>query len=154
MFTVDTAANVVVLKEATATSSGGSDEGAVMLVSLSEVSSVQEMSPAPVGFKPSYPHVDLGQIQGREQRALDAAAREAAKVGKGVSAFAQRVFDLLDKGCGNCAWQGAVIVVMDSIRVTAPYTASDCKAARTKSGGSVNTALERVKMIVDNANRA
>ena len=68
--------------------------------------------------------------------------REAiAKVGVGVSARAQTIFDAIDATLA-CRWDGSTIVVLDEVHIAEPYGPEQC----TSSGKP--QMLARVKMVL------
>jgi hypothetical protein len=62
-------------------------------------------------------HPSQKSIDERVKRAIDA---RMEKLGKGATAEAQQIFDILSKTL-PCAWEGDTIVVMDEVRILPPY---------------------------------
>ncbi|KAF3329151.1 Protein LSM12 [Carex littledalei] len=92
----------------------------------------------PLDLKKCY--IDLGLIHAREEAALRQAEMEAERIGVGVTAEAQNIFDALSKTL-PVHWDKTDIVVMNDIRVCSPYLPENV------SGGAP-AANERVKKVV------
>ncbi|KAJ3700607.1 hypothetical protein LUZ61_004312 [Rhynchospora tenuis] len=86
-------------------------------------------------------YIDLGLINAREEAALRQAENEAERIGVGVTAEAQSIFDALSKTL-PVRWEKTDIVVMNEIRVCSPYLPENV------SGGAP-AANERVKKVLD-----
>ena len=86
------------------------------------------------------PELDHAKLAQREQRALAHRQSEASKIGVGVSARGQRMFDSLSKLYG-ASWEGSAIVLMDGMRLAQPYSAEQL------SGGSQQQRQRIVKTI-------
>ena len=109
--------------------------------SISPASTRQSSGPSPSSISPRVlPEVDAAKLAMKEAKALSARAAEAAKIGVGVSARGQRMFDALSRLYG-AVWQGSCIVLMDALRLDAPYTAEQL------SGGSSQQRLRIIKTI-------
>lgn len=98
------------------------------------------------------PAVNKKSLEERERRAIRLAEESFAHINQKASPVGQAVFDRLVKACNEVAWRGESILVLNQIRVDAPYGKEDCKLLMD-SGGSSGSALnegslERVKMIV------
>lgn len=72
---------------------------------------------------------DIKAADEREARAIAQRREEAAKIGVGVTAEAQAVFDAMSKML-ECRWKGKTIVLMDNITISPPYDESACKGGR------------------------
>ncbi|CAH2066538.1 unnamed protein product, partial [Thlaspi arvense] len=81
--------------------------------------------------------VDLDGLLAKEGDAI----REIEKIGVGVTAEAQSIFDALSKSFA-VHWENTDIVVMREVRVCSPYHHSDCVT------GGTNAAKQRVKRAV------
>ncbi|KAK6139254.1 hypothetical protein DH2020_027009 [Rehmannia glutinosa] len=64
--------------------------------------------------------LDLNTLQSREESAIRQAEADAERIGVGVSAEAQRIFDALSKTL-PVRWDKTTIVVMNEVRVGSPY---------------------------------
>eukprot|EP00128_Syssomonas_multiformis_P011262 Colp12_sorted_trinity150504_noHs@26039 len=73
------------------------------------------------------PKVDIDKVRERERAALKQAREAASRIGVGVSAEAQAIFDALSKTY-NCRWKNDVILVSDFVTLKAPYNVEDCIA--------------------------
>ncbi|KAF6002744.1 protein with role in RNA processing [Cyanidiococcus yangmingshanensis] len=81
----------------------------------------------PLSSGVSLPRLDLESLRHREARSIQRAQERLEKLGRGVSAHAQLVFDALDKTL-PCHWEGPNIVVLDSVCVAPPYTVDAVRA--------------------------
>ena len=64
-----------------------------------------------------------------------------------ASTEGQAVFDRLLKACNEVKWSGESIIVLNNIKVEAPYHSDNCKLL--KSSVKNEESLTRVKRIVD-----
>ena len=71
-------------------------------------------------------HVDMEQLRAEEDRLLKKKQLEHAQRGVGVSAEAQAIFDSLAKTM-PCRWQGASIVILDTVTLSPPYTPANLR---------------------------
>ncbi|KAF2325352.1 hypothetical protein GH714_027016 [Hevea brasiliensis] len=85
--------------------------------------------------------IDLHSLQAREDLALRQAEAEAERIGVGVTAEAQSIFDALSKTL-PVHWDKTVIVVMNEVRVSSPYL-PECVS------GGTPAANERVKKVLE-----
>ncbi|EFJ41346.1 hypothetical protein VOLCADRAFT_68382 [Volvox carteri f. nagariensis] len=138
VFAFDRQTNLLVIKE-NGSHSGVSNLRLVKATSVREVlSSVQPEKP----FDLELPHVDLERCRKREEKALQQAEMESARVGHGVTKEAQAIFDALVKTM-PCVWRNKVIVVLDSVYVEEPYTPDTCRSDNEHAA-----TRERVKMVL------
>ncbi|EEF30988.1 conserved hypothetical protein [Ricinus communis] len=93
----------------------------------------------PLDVKKCY--IDLHSLQAREELALRQAEAEAERLGVGVTAEAQNIFDALSKTL-PVRWDKTVIVVMNEVRVNNPYL-PECVS------GGTPAANERVKKVLE-----
>lgn len=87
------------------------------------------------------PQPNVQQCQDRLQKAVDLRKGDRAKVGKGVSPLAQWLFDCFDKQF-NCTWDGAVIVVENSTRISPPYRPANCTGGKKAVQDHMKNLLE------------
>ncbi|KAJ3265722.1 hypothetical protein HK104_006236 [Borealophlyctis nickersoniae] len=87
----------------------------------------------------------VNKLYAREQAAVRYERERESKLGVGVSAEAQNLFDALAKTMPT-TWRGGLIVVLEEIVVSPPYTAEDCKFLDGRNGSE--TSLERVRKVV------
>jgi hypothetical protein len=92
--------------------------------------------------------LNLKLLRQREDEALAKAQQSVNKLGQGVSAIAQIVFNELDKIL-PCRWEGQSIVVMNAVRVESPYTVDACVAV-TSTG---QRSLAQVQKVVEGARK-
>ncbi|KAL6571783.1 hypothetical protein OROHE_002652 [Orobanche hederae] len=85
--------------------------------------------------------LDLSTLQSREESAIRQAEADAERIGVGVTAEAQRIFDALSKTLPVC-WEKTTIVVMNEVRVGSPYL------PESVSGGTP-AANERVRKVLE-----
>jgi len=96
------------------------------MVRTDQIQSISEaVLPRPT-YDTRLPYIDVQRCRDREERAVQAAAVEAAKVGNNVTAEAQQVFNALAKTM-PCTWKGRDIVVMTDVLVAPPYDLRSCK---------------------------
>eukprot|EP00887_Chlorella_sp_A99_P006198 scaffold3.g6198.t1 len=88
------------------------------------------------------PVVDPKRGAERERKAVAAAQAEAAKIGEGVSAEAQQIFDALAKTL-PCRWDGPKIVVLEEITIVDPYGPENCTCLTRD-----DAAMDRVKKVL------
>lgn len=92
------------------------------------------------------PAADWRAAEAREAAAIAAAAREAAKIGVGVSALAQDTFDTLAK-LYPCVWDASergTIVVMRDVRVRGPGYGPDDATGPAEAVARVRLILARL----------
>jgi len=87
--------------------------------------------------------VNLGRILGREAEAIDFARTRMA--GEGVSVEAQLIFDALSKTM-PCHWDKSDIVVLDDVRITSPYSASNIVGNNVAANKLL---IDRLKVILE-----
>ncbi|XP_021741892.1 protein LSM12 homolog [Chenopodium quinoa] len=137
VITFDRASNVLVLQE-------GSKSGPRKNLRLLKANYIKEFTflrqaEDPLDLKNCY--LDLFSLQAREESAIRQAEIEAERIGVGVTAEAQNIFDALSKTL-PVRWDKTVIVVMDQVRVSHPYF------PESVSGGTP-AANERVKKVLE-----
>ncbi|PQQ03962.1 protein LSM12 homolog [Prunus yedoensis var. nudiflora] len=86
-------------------------------------------------------YLDLNSLRAREELAIRQAEAESERIGVGVTSQAQNIFDALSKTL-PVRWDKTVIVVMNAVRVSSPYT------PESVSGGTP-AANERVKKVLE-----
>lgn len=93
----------------------------------------------PLDLKTCY--LDLNSIRAREESAIRQAEIEAERIGVGVTAEAQSIFDALSKTL-PVRWDKTAIVVMDVVRVSSPYLPESVT-------GGTPAANERVRKVLE-----
>lgn len=143
VFAVDTAARMVVFEEREDYTTLKTN---VRMLRDTAIESVTIVEAAPEGGPDPLPDVDLTLIKRREAEALDAAKRELKKIGKGVTPYAQELFNEFCKTL-DVEWHGIHIDVLSlGVRVKAPYTPEDVQGRDSK-------AVDRIRKIVSGARR-
>ncbi|KAJ9172080.1 hypothetical protein P3X46_015366 [Hevea brasiliensis] len=137
VITFDRPSNILVLQE-------GSKPGPRRNIRFLKANYIKEFSflgqaDDPLDVKKCY--IDLHTLQAREELALRQAEAEAERIGVGVTAEAQSIFDALSKTL-PVRWDKTVIVVMNEVRVSSPYLPDSV------SGGT-SVANERVKKVIE-----
>ncbi|KAL9389789.1 hypothetical protein Peur_018394 [Populus x canadensis] len=93
----------------------------------------------PLDIKKCY--IDLHSLQAREELALRQAEADAERIGVGVTAEAQGIFDALSKTL-PVRWDKTSIVVMNEVHVSSPYL-PECVS------GGTPAANDRVKKVLE-----
>ncbi|XP_057251417.1 uncharacterized protein LOC104897443 [Beta vulgaris subsp. vulgaris] len=137
VITFDRPSNIIVLQE-------GSKSGPRRNLRLLKADFIKEFTflrqdEDPLDIKNCY--LDLGSLQAREESAIRQAEIEAERIGVGVTAEAQSIFDALSKTL-PVRWDKTNIVVMDQVRVCTPYL------PESVSGGTP-AANERVRKVLE-----
>ena len=170
MFAHDKASDMLILSsspaaksgDAAAASAGGAsddDDGReyhMVLCSCIEEVEVEQPAEEPVregasaSASSSLGEIDMDFVKKREEDNVRLACERARRIGRGVSAKAQELFDALSKTM-PCRWAGATgehvaedakhssIVVMDQVIVREPYTSGDCASLPTAAGHGKGT---------------
>ncbi|GLC42186.1 hypothetical protein PLESTB_000640000 [Pleodorina starrii] len=138
VFAFDRQTNLLVIKE------NGSHSGVsnIRLIKASSIGEVLSSKQPEKPFDLELPHVDLERCRKREEKALQQAEMESARVGTGVTKEAQAIFDALVKTM-PCVWRNKAIVVLDSVFVEEPYTPDNCRSDNEHAA-----TRERVKMVL------
>ncbi|KAL8111875.1 uncharacterized protein LOC141663596 [Apium graveolens] len=85
--------------------------------------------------------LDLNTLNSKEQSAIRQAEIDSERIGVGVSPEAQSIFDALSKTL-PVRWDKTVIVVMNEVRVSSPYTSE-------RVTGGTPAANERVRKVLE-----
>ncbi|XP_078438436.1 RNA-processing, Lsm domain-containing protein [Wolffia australiana] len=85
--------------------------------------------------------LDLASIQAREDAAIRQAEIEAERIGVGVTAEAQNIFEALSKTL-PIRWEKTDIIVMNEVRVSSPYLPENVV-------GGTPAANDRVKKVLE-----
>ncbi|MCO5553833.1 hypothetical protein L7F22_007359 [Adiantum nelumboides] len=85
--------------------------------------------------------LDMESLKAREEAAIRQAETEAERIGIGVTAEAQNIFDALSKTL-PVRWDNTIIVVMNEVRVSNPYYPENV-------AGGPPAANERVRKVKD-----
>ncbi|KAK6922129.1 LSM12, anticodon-binding domain [Dillenia turbinata] len=135
--TFDRPSNLLVLQE-------GTKQGPGMNLRLLKANYIKDFTllgqaEDPIDISKCY--VDLNTVRAREEAAIRQAGIESERIGVGVTAEAQNIFDALSKTL-PVRWDKTVIVVMNEVRVSSPYL------PESVSGGTP-AANERVKKVLE-----
>jgi len=90
----------------------------------------------------SLPDVNMDAVREKEWKAVQERRHEKAKIGRGVTEYAQSLFDTICRTL-NCEWDGTTIVVMNSIRIQPPYSPQSCTGGPASSLARIRKILER-----------
>jgi len=96
----------------------------------------------PGGAPEELPHVDIRSLDERIKATEETAAKDAAKLGVGVTSEAQEIFNALSKTM-EAEWDGEDIKVM-GVKISKPYDLN-----KNISGGS-QAAMDRVRKVLQN----
>ncbi|XP_008793834.1 uncharacterized protein LOC120106397 [Phoenix dactylifera] len=138
IITYDRPSNILVLQE------GTTEPGARRNIRLLKANYIKDFTLVGRGEDPLDPKkcfIDLAAIQAREEAALRQAEIVAERIGVGVTAEAQSIFDALSKTL-PVHWDKTVIVVMNEVRVCSPYLPDNVN-------GGTPAANERVKKVLE-----
>ena len=113
-------------------------------ISFIEKLDVLEFPSSPVDLTITTP-TNYAKIEAKEKAAIELAEKEKSKIGVGVTAEAQHIFNSLTKMDLACKWEGTTIIVADIIRIDSPYTVESCNGRNDSSLAWVKRILEREK---------
>eukprot|EP00878_Enallax_costatus_P003780 GHUV01003996.1.p1 GENE.GHUV01003996.1~~GHUV01003996.1.p1 ORF type:complete len:180 (+),score=44.74 GHUV01003996.1:322-861(+) len=88
------------------------------------------------------PYVDKDRARQREEKALQQAEADMAKVGVGVTKEAQQLFDVLCRTM-PCTWHGRSICVMEAVEIEPPYLVESIRSIAGE-----NNVFERVRKVL------
>lgn len=86
-------------------------------------------------------YLDLNALRAREDTAIRQAEMEAERIGVGVTPEAQNIYDALSKTL-PVRWDKTVIVVMNEVRVSAPYLPQSVSGGTPAANDRVRKVLE------------
>eukprot|EP00743_Colponemidia_sp_Colp-15_P001916 GILK01002086.1.p1 GENE.GILK01002086.1~~GILK01002086.1.p1 ORF type:complete len:207 (-),score=28.51 GILK01002086.1:130-750(-) len=139
IYCFDTTTNILVLKEQTA---GSTTKFNLRFVRANFIQHVECLSIPTEPSDLSIPAPSVSDAIRREEKALASTRAQSARLGVGVSAEAQQIFDAIAKTYSDIEWDGTSILILGEVRVNPPYTADSCI-------GENKVAVERVKKVVD-----
>jgi len=111
------------------------------LIKTSFIKEAHVLHPSEGDFDAVLPPINLNRVKSREDHALKVAYQDAARIGVGVTAQAQEIFNALSKTL-PCRWHGDVIIVFEDIRIVSPYALGNVSGADA-------AALNRVKKVLE-----
>uniref|UniRef100_A0A5B6YPB0 AD domain-containing protein n=1 Tax=Davidia involucrata TaxID=16924 RepID=A0A5B6YPB0_DAVIN len=139
VITFDRPSNILVIQEGLKSGSGPRRNIRLLNATYIKEFSFLGQSEDPLDVKKCY--IDLTSLQAREESAIREAEIAAERIGVGVTAEGQNIFDALSKTL-PVRWDKTVIVVMNEVRVSSPYL------SESVSGGTP-AANERVRKVLE-----
>ncbi|KAL6983628.1 hypothetical protein U1Q18_017010 [Sarracenia purpurea var. burkii] len=139
VITFDRPSNILVLQEGLKSGSGPRRNIRLLKANYIKEFSYLGQAEDPLDLRNCY--LDLNTVQAREESAIRQAEIEAERIGVGVTAEAQMIFDALSKTL-PVHWDKTAIVVMNVVRVSSPYL------PESVTGGSP-AANERVRKVLE-----
>jgi len=113
------------------------------ILNVNFVTKTQYLGPATSELR-SIRSVDVEKVRAKEAAALAEAHKELERIGVGVTAEAQRIFNALAKTL-PCRWENDIITVFDDLRIASPYRVEDVYGGEQTSASELN----RVKRVLD-----
>ncbi|KNC54062.1 uncharacterized protein AMSG_09727 [Thecamonas trahens ATCC 50062] len=154
LFTYDARSGMVVFQDASRF-----PKRKLVLLREEAIASMVLLAPPPEGLADSLGalhaahmatvHTPPETIRKRETAALRADYAEADKIGVGVSARAQAVFNVLAK-TGPAKWDGEVIRIHD-VTIAPPYAPDDAQGPNARSRDRIRLILNKEKAKIDAA---
>lgn len=141
MFGYDTNSNCIILQEPEDMPNRSYRVLMLPFVENVQVLSVPSADVMQEALQKQFPAINMRKLAAREQQALQKAHENMLRIGVGVSPEAQTIFNALSRTL-PCRWDKTTIIVMDEVRIQAPYTVETC------SGGQQNT-LQQVKRVLE-----
>lgn len=138
VFCYDASMRMLVL-ESTCTNCNDAKDFTVLSLANVQLDSVTP----PATVQPPTPQrpLNLEQTIHRERKAIASRQKEAAKIGVGVDSQTQAMFDALSR-LMPCEWDGRTIVVMEAVRISAPYTTESVTGGNPTQLSRVRTLLQ------------
>ncbi|KAI7728834.1 hypothetical protein M8C21_023813 [Ambrosia artemisiifolia] len=149
IITYDRPSNIIVLQEGLKSSPQSRRNIRLLKANYIKEFSFLGQSEDPLDLKNCY--VDLNSLQSKEDAAVRQAEIDVERIGVGVTAEAQSIFDALSKTYDYASvfslmlpvrWDKTVIVVMNEVRVSSPYLAESVT-------GGTPAANERVRKVLE-----
>ncbi|GMP74833.1 hypothetical protein CsSME_00032125 [Camellia sinensis var. sinensis] len=138
VITFDPPSNILVLQEG---KSGSGQLRNIRLLKANYIESFKYLGQAEDPLDPKKFNLDLNSLQSREDSAIRQAEREVERIGVGVTAEAQSIFDALSKTL-PVRWDKTAIIVLNDVRVCSPYLPESVT-------GGTPAANDRVRKMVD-----
>jgi len=88
----------------------------------------------------SLPPININSILKRQEDSMRKAHLNASRIGVGVTAEAQEVFNAIIKTL-PCTWAGDTIIVLNEVKITSPYNIENCTGPENSR--------ERVKKVLE-----
>lgn len=146
VLTFDRLSNILVLQDgvvskSSSNSNGGGRRNIRMLKAnfIKEVTFLGQADEDPLDVNKCF--LDLNTLHSKELSAIRQAEIDSERIGVGVTPEAQNIFDALSKTL-PVRWDKTVIVVMNEVRVSSPYTSE-------RVTGGTPAANERVRKVLE-----
>lgn len=139
VITYDRPSNIVVLQEGLKSNPQSRRNIRFLKANYIKEFSFLGQSDDPLDLKKCY--LDLNSLQSKEEAAVRQAEIDVERIGVGVTAEAQSIFDALSKTL-PVRWDKTAIVVMNEVRVSSPYLAESVT-------GGTPAANERVRKVLE-----
>ncbi|KAK9050956.1 hypothetical protein SSX86_027581 [Deinandra increscens subsp. villosa] len=139
IITFDRPSNILVLQEGLKSNSQSRRNIRLLKANYIKEFSFLGQSEDPLDLNKCY--LDLNSLQSKEDTAVRQAEIDVERIGVGVTAEAQNIFDALSKTL-PVRWDKTVIVVMNEVRVSSPYLAESVT-------GGTPAANERVRKVLE-----
>ncbi|CAA2934773.1 Hypothetical predicted protein [Olea europaea subsp. europaea] len=135
----DRPSNLLILQEGV--KSGSVSKRNIRLLKANYVKEFNFLGRGEDPLDPDKCFLDLNTLQAREDSAIRQAEAEADRIGVGVTAEGQNIFDALSKTLPVC-WDKTTIVVMNEVRLSPPYLPESVT-------GGTPPANERVRKVLE-----
>lgn len=132
--------------DATSASPAPSAKRSYHFVKSNQIKSVVVLSPVPdaslIELEAALKQISFVDVEVRVEKAVKEEIKQRARIGEGVSAEAQELFDNLARTL-PVRWSKEEIIVMDEVIISPPYGAANVKGAK-----GTGERVERVKKVV------
>ncbi|KAL8613331.1 hypothetical protein ACOMHN_052571 [Nucella lapillus] len=98
---------------------------------------------------PPLPYVPIPKVTSRMRANVLELKRQKNYVGENVSAEGQMLMDSISKTISEVKWDNDVIVVMESVVITPPYTVNQLRIIPGKENAQNNTTLAHLRKMVE-----
>ncbi|KAI3818159.1 hypothetical protein L1987_11962 [Smallanthus sonchifolius] len=139
IITYDRPSNIVVFQEGLKSNPQSRRNIRLLKANYIKEFSFLGQSEDPLDLKKCY--LDLNSLQSKEDAAVRQAEIDVERIGVGVTAEAQSIFDALSKTL-PVRWDKTVIVVMNEVRVSSPYLAESVTEGTPAANERVRKVLE------------
>uniref|UniRef100_A0A7S2UHC2 AD domain-containing protein n=1 Tax=Attheya septentrionalis TaxID=420275 RepID=A0A7S2UHC2_9STRA len=154
VYCTDVISNSIVLKKSLVHTTVSQEVFVVNASSVLKKKIVKEVASSEEGAEEQampLANVTNKSLEDKEKRAIRLAEESFGHINQKATPEGQAVFDRLLKACNEVVWRGESIIVLNQIRVNAPYGKEDCKLLSSTGGatGALHEgSLDRVKKIV------
>lgn len=139
IITFDRHSNILVLQEGINSGSGPKRNIRLLKANYIKDFTFLGQGEDPLDVKKCF--LDINSLQAREESAIRQAELEAERIGVGVTAEGQSIFDALSKTL-PVRWDKTVIVVMNEVRVSNPYLPESVTGGTAAANDRVRKVLE------------